>query len=277
MLADGVEASVRSLASRDEPAIRAMVSRIIEERLGRPVRRVRPDPARHRADPRGVRRSSCSACTTSGSPTRRTRSSSSSRAARPPATRRPPIGAGDASRTGPGRRGAIDLSVREDVPRVVPATRLARPSAAALDAAGAPSPASIGADPDRRRRARRAQRGPTWARRADRRAVVPAAAPGGFPPHPGGRRGRGAAPTAGVRAPARGAAPPGRLVVSVERAIEQATAGRGGQTGDVRWTPADELRLLVTHGSLHLCGWDHAEPEEEAAMRALERRLLADG
>ncbi|MEO8228550.1 MAG: HDIG domain-containing metalloprotein [Chloroflexota bacterium] len=33
MLADGVEASVRSLASRDEPAIRAMVSRIIEERL----------------------------------------------------------------------------------------------------------------------------------------------------------------------------------------------------------------------------------------------------
>ncbi len=32
MLADGVEASVRSLASRDEPAIRAMVTRIIEER-----------------------------------------------------------------------------------------------------------------------------------------------------------------------------------------------------------------------------------------------------
>jgi membrane-associated HD superfamily phosphohydrolase len=33
MLADGVEASVRSLSSRDEPAIRAMVERIIEERL----------------------------------------------------------------------------------------------------------------------------------------------------------------------------------------------------------------------------------------------------
>jgi putative nucleotidyltransferase with HDIG domain len=33
MLADGVEASVRSLSSRDEPAIRAMVTRIIEERL----------------------------------------------------------------------------------------------------------------------------------------------------------------------------------------------------------------------------------------------------
>jgi putative nucleotidyltransferase with HDIG domain len=33
MLADGVEASVRSLASRDEPAIRAMVTRIIDERI----------------------------------------------------------------------------------------------------------------------------------------------------------------------------------------------------------------------------------------------------
>ena len=34
MLADGVEASVRSLSSRDEPAIRAMVTRIIDERIG---------------------------------------------------------------------------------------------------------------------------------------------------------------------------------------------------------------------------------------------------
>jgi putative nucleotidyltransferase with HDIG domain len=34
MLADGVEASVRSLAARDEVAIRAMVSQIIAERMG---------------------------------------------------------------------------------------------------------------------------------------------------------------------------------------------------------------------------------------------------
>jgi ssRNA-specific RNase YbeY (16S rRNA maturation enzyme) len=27
---------------------------------------------------------------------------------------------------------------------------------------------------------------------------------------------------------------------------------------------------------LHICGWDHAEPAEEAAMRALEQRLLAE-
>ena len=62
--------------------------------------------------------------------------------------------------------------------------------------------------------------------------------------------------------------------MSVERAIEQAASGLGGQTGDVRWSPADELCLLVTHGTLHVCGWDHAEPAEEAAMRDLERRLL---
>jgi probable rRNA maturation factor len=67
----------------------------------------------------------------------------------------------------------------------------------------------------------------------------------------------------------------GDVVVSVERAIAQARDGRGGHTGDRRWSAADEVRLLVVHGGLHLCGWDHAEPGEEAAMRALERRLLA--
>ena len=66
----------------------------------------------------------------------------------------------------------------------------------------------------------------------------------------------------------------GDIAISVERAIEQSAAGRGGQTGDVRWSPADEVRLLVTHGTLHLCGWDHVEPAEESAMRQLEGRLL---
>lgn len=66
----------------------------------------------------------------------------------------------------------------------------------------------------------------------------------------------------------------GDIAISVERAAEQAVEGRGGHGGDVRWSPADELRLLVTHGTLHLCGWDHAEPAEERMMRALERRLL---
>ncbi len=102
---------------------------------------------------------------------------------------------------------------------------------------------------------------------------------GAFPPHEGRSGGRGRARQAGDPPPA-AFVPPGRrihlgdIVVSVERAIAQADEGRGGHTGDVRWAPADELRLLVVHGTLHVCGWDHAEPAEEAAMRALERRLL---
>ncbi len=76
------------------------------------------------------------------------------------------------------------------------------------------------------------------------------------------------------------ALPPGRrphlgdVIVSVERAAEQAKAGRGGQTGDVRWSVADELSLLVVHGVLHVCGFDHATPDEERAMRALENGVL---
>ena len=37
---------------------------------------------------------------------------------------------------------------------------------------------------------------------------------------------------------------------------------------------AEELLLLTTHGILHLLGYDHAEPEEEKEMFALQRRIL---
>ena len=40
--------------------------------------------------------------------------------------------------------------------------------------------------------------------------------------------------------------------------------------------PDDELALLLTHGILHLLGYDHAEPEEHAAMFGLQARLLAE-
>ena len=36
----------------------------------------------------------------------------------------------------------------------------------------------------------------------------------------------------------------------------------------------DELALLTVHGTLHLLGYDHAEPEEEAEMFGLQARLL---
>ena len=36
----------------------------------------------------------------------------------------------------------------------------------------------------------------------------------------------------------------------------------------------DELCLLIVHGLLHLCGWDHLEDDEAEAMEARERELL---
>jgi probable rRNA maturation factor len=155
---------------------------------------------------------------------------------------------------------------------------LARAIAAALDASGAPSPASIGLilsedfELAELNRAHMGVEGPTDV------LSFPLLPPEAFPPHAGDPD-RGPAVRAGDAVAFIG--PPGRrahlgdIVVSVERAADQSAAGRGGQTGDVRWSVADELRLLVTHGTLHICGWDHAEPAEETAMRALERRLLA--
>jgi rRNA maturation RNase YbeY len=67
----------------------------------------------------------------------------------------------------------------------------------------------------------------------------------------------------------------GDIIVSVERAVVQAEDGRGGQTGDMLWTAVEELLLLAVHGTFHVCGWDHDEPVEEAAMRAMERSVLA--
>lgn len=40
-------------------------------------------------------------------------------------------------------------------------------------------------------------------------------------------------------------------------------------------TEADEFRLLLTHGLLHLLGYDHLDDEEAEAMEAREEALLA--
>lgn len=44
-----------------------------------------------------------------------------------------------------------------------------------------------------------------------------------------------------------------------------ATAGHGTEA---------EILLLVTHGMLHLLGFDHAEPDEEKEMFGLQKELL---
>ena len=58
----------------------------------------------------------------------------------------------------------------------------------------------------------------------------------------------------------------GDIVLCPEVAAKQAAAA--GHSA------ADELHLLTVHGALHLLGYDHAEPDEEREMFALQNRLL---
>jgi probable rRNA maturation factor len=46
------------------------------------------------------------------------------------------------------------------------------------------------------------------------------------------------------------------------------------QAANAGHSAAAELELLTVHGALHLLGYDHAEPEEEREMFALQARLL---
>ena len=58
----------------------------------------------------------------------------------------------------------------------------------------------------------------------------------------------------------------GEVIISYPQAIEQARE-QGHST-------ERELALLIIHGILHLLGYDHEEPEEEAEMRTREKGLL---
>jgi len=69
-----------------------------------------------------------------------------------------------------------------------------------------------------------------------------------------------------------GVSPPGPmmlgdLVIDVDQAVRQAAEGA--------LSPLEELVLLAIHGTLHLLGHDHAELEEEAAMRHGEHSVLS--
>ncbi|HJW22267.1 MAG TPA: rRNA maturation RNase YbeY [Candidatus Limnocylindrales bacterium] len=174
----------------------------------------------------------------------------------------------------------VDLVRRAGPARLLTDARLARAVVRALEAADAPVPASVTVvltDDDELRDLNRVHLERDEPTDVLSFPMLPAEA---YPPHagrPGSPRSRSRGAVAAGHAPvAASRTHVGDIAISVPRAIEQAEAGRGGQTGDVRWSAADEIRLLVTHGALHLCGWDHAEPAEEAAMRALEQRLLAE-
>ena len=166
----------------------------------------------------------------------------------------------------------IDLTVRGGVRVPMSAAFISKTAARALDAAGAPAPASLAiiltndAELAELNEQHMGHEGPTDV------LSFPMLPPSAFPPHPGQHIGRTTDQPFVL--------PPsqrqhlGDVAISVERATEQAQQSRGGQTGDVSWSAKDELRLLVTHGVLHVCGWDHADADERAAMRALENELL---
>ena len=170
----------------------------------------------------------------------------------------------------------IDLTMRHGVAPILSGAALARLAARALEAARAPSPASVGlilasdAELAALNEVHMGEHGPTDV------LSFPLLPPEAFPMHSGK-----VAPTPAGPAVRAFVLPPstrvhlGDIVISVDRVIAQAQMGHGGHTGDVRSTPAAELALLVTHGVLHITGWDHADVVEERAMRALERELLA--
>ncbi len=169
-------------------------------------------------------------------------------------------------------------------PGSCPAATLATGSAGRP--AGRRSPRAGGRRPRarRRRRARPPQRRPHGPRRARPtssrsrssrpRPTRPTRAGRPGRPRPAGRRHARPRP---VRTPVRrSSSRPGHAFTSATSwspSSEPSSRPRRAAAARpeiVRWSPADELRLLVVHGALHLCGWDHAEPAEEAAMRALE-------
>jgi probable rRNA maturation factor len=170
----------------------------------------------------------------------------------------------------------IDVTLREGVKPALSAAAIARTAARALDAAGAPAPAGISvilatdAELTQLNEKHMGEHGPTDV------LSFPLLPPSDFPPHPGQHAGTKTVKEMEFVLPVGKRRELGDIVISVERAAEQAEQGRGGQTGDVRWSVADEMRLLVIHGVLHICGWDHADSDERDAMRALENQVLSD-
>lgn len=76
--------------------------------------------------------------------------------------------------------------------------------------------------------------------------------------------------------------PLGDIVISLEYAERLALTDThrarvaqelGVEAQALAWGLEQEVEFLFIHGLLHLVGHDHAEPEEEAEMKAEERRL----
>jgi probable rRNA maturation factor len=60
----------------------------------------------------------------------------------------------------------------------------------------------------------------------------------------------------------------GDIFISPAGAAEQ--AARAGQSVE------DEMYILATHGLLHILGYDHADPDEEKVMFALQEKIVKE-
>lgn len=73
----------------------------------------------------------------------------------------------------------------------------------------------------------------------------------------------------------------GDVIVSVETASRLAASGEHrarvcAELPEVTfWDLEREIAFLLVHGVLHLLGYDHAEPEEEAEMRRKEAEVFS--
>jgi len=56
--------------------------------------------------------------------------------------------------------------------------------------------------------------------------------------------------------------------------VAPAYVGRQAEQNEADF--GDEMALMVAHGILHLLGYDHEVPADEAAMRAREDAILGD-
>jgi ssRNA-specific RNase YbeY (16S rRNA maturation enzyme) len=148
----------------------------------------------------------------------------------------------------------IDITVRPGVRPNVSRHRIAAAVRSALEAAGAPGPASIAvvlsddSELAELNTTHMGASGPTDV------LSFPFFPPEAFPPHE-----RGVVltrdPWVAAALKQAFALPPGLrahlgdIIVSVERAAVQAAQGRGGQTSSVAWTAAEEMLLLSVHGT----------------------------
>ena len=60
----------------------------------------------------------------------------------------------------------------------------------------------------------------------------------------------------------------GDIIISTDKVISQAE--------EYGHSLERELGFLVVHGILHLLGYDHQTPEEEAVMRQKEEKILTE-